>query len=132
MNNPTTIKQNMRLQKWIAEVEAYKSRPADMTGTEWLELHGINRGTFYSHLHKVQAHYLDSLEQVVETPTAETSHAIVTQPAFVELSPAASSIPATASSGVAAIQCGNARIEISEDISEQFLLKLIEVASHAK
>ena len=34
--------------------------------------------------------------------------------------------------GVASIICGNAIIEISEDISETFLSKLIEVISHAQ
>ena len=132
MNNPTNVKQNVRLQEWIAEVEAYKSRPSGMSGGEWLDCHGITRGTFYSHLRKVEELYLDSLKPVVEAPAIEVTYQMVAQPAFVELQPEPCANKGNVSSGVASILCGNARIEISEDISEQFLLNLIEVASHAK
>ena len=61
----------------------------------------------------------------------ESNQIVVSEPTFVELSPAiAESKPVTY--GVASIICGNARIEISEDISEEFLLKLIGVISHAQ
>ena len=56
---------------------------------------------------------------------------IISETTFVEISPAITE-PKPVTYGVASIICGNARIEISEDISEEFLLKLIGAISHAQ
>ncbi len=130
MSNPAQLKQSMRYQKWFEEVQAYKARPEGMSATAWCEANGIKPATFYCRLRKIQQLYVDSLEQTSTVKSVEPP--AVVEPTFVELAPAPSSKTISTSSGVASILCGSTRIEISEDISEQFLLKLIEVASHAK
>ena len=130
MSNPAQLKQNMRYQKWFEEVQAYKARPEGMSSVAWCEANGIKPATFYCRLRKIQQLYVDSLEQTSSVKSVEPP--TVVEPTFVELAPAPSSKTVSTSSGVASILCGSTLIEISEDISEQFLLKLIEVASHAK
>jgi len=132
MSNPAQLKQSMRYQKWFEEVQAYKARPKGMSSEAWCEANGIKPATFYCRLRKIQQLYVDSLEQTSIVPVKSVEPPAVVEPTFVELAPAPSSKKVSTSSGVATILCGSIRIEISEDISEQFLLKLIEVASHAK
>ena len=132
MSNPAQLKQSMRYQKWFEEVQAYKARPEGMSFAAWCEANGIKPATFYCRLRKIQQLYVDSLEQTYIVPVKSAEPPAVVEPTFVELAPAPSSKTVNTSSDVASILCGSARIEISEDISEQFLLKLIEVASHAK
>ena len=132
MSNPAQLKQSMRYQKQFEEVHAYKARPEGMSAAAWCEANGIKPATFYCRLRKIQQLYVDSLEQTSIVPVKSVEPPAVVEPTFVELAPAPSSKTVSTSSGVASILCGNTRIEISEDISEQFLLQLIEVASHAK
>ena len=131
MSNSATLKKQLRYQQWIEEVKYFNSRPKDMTVREQCTLHDIKPPTFYDHLRKVQEIFVDELQE------SQVSHTIVpTEPnppvqTFVEL-PAPISEPKPVTHGVASIICGNARIEISEDISEEFLLKLIGAISHAQ
>ena len=131
MNKSAQLKKELRYQQWFAEVQDYYARPDGMTVRAWCSLKGIKPPTFYDHLRKVQEIFVDELQE------SQVSHTIVpTEPnppvqTFVEL-PAPISEPKPVTHGVASIICGNARIEISEDISEEFLLKLIGAISHAQ
>ena len=126
MSNSATLKKQLRYQQWIEEVKDFNSRPKDMTVREWCALHDIKPPTFYDHLRRVQDYYAG---QITVTDTSNVP--AVSEPNFVELSPTIIE-PKPATHGVASIICGNARIEISEDISEAFLLKLIGAISHAQ
>ncbi len=126
MSNSATLKKQLRYQQWIEEVKDFNSRPKDMTVREWCALHDIKPPTFYDHLRRVQDFYAGQIT-ADDTPNVPA----VSEPNFVELPPALPELkPVT--HGVASIICGNARIEISEDISEAFLLKLIGAISHAQ
>jgi len=126
MSNSATLKKQLRYQQWIEEVKDFNSRPKDMTVREWCALHDIKPPTFYDHLRRVQDYYAGQIT-VTDTPNVPA----VSEPTFVEL-PHAITEPKPVTHGVASIICGNARIEISEDISEAFLLKLIGAISHAQ
>ncbi len=126
MSNSATLKKQLRYQQWIEEVKEFNSRPKDMTVREWCALHDIKPPTFYDHLRRVQDFYAGQIT-VVDTSNVPA----VNEPTFVELPPALPESKPVAH-GVASIICGNARIEISEDISEAFLLKLIGAISHAQ
>ena len=126
MNNSAALKRQMRYQQWVEEVKDFNSRPKDMTVREWCSLHDIKPPTFYDHMRRVQDFYAGQIQSI-----DESSQMVVSEPTFVELPPTMPE-PKTLTHGVASIICGNARIEISEDISEAFLLKLIGAISHAQ
>ena len=131
MNKSAQLKKELRYQQWFAEVQEYNSRPEGMSVKEWCSLKGIKQPTFYDHLRKVQEIYVDELQQSTNTQVLELQQPQLPVQSFVEL-PAPVTEPKPATHGVASIICGNARIEISEDISEAFLLKLIGAISHAQ
>ena len=126
MKNSAALKRQMRYQQWVEEVKDFNSRPKDMTVREWCALHDIKPPTFYDHMRRVQDYFAGQLQSI-----DESNQMVVSEPTFVELPPAITE-PKTVMPGVASIICGNARIEISEDISEEFLLKLIGAISHAQ
>ncbi len=131
MNKSAQLKKELRYQQWLAEVQEYNSRPAGMSVRKWCSLKGIKAPTFYDHLRKVQEYYVDELQQTNTAPLIKPQQTQLPVQSFVELPiPVTESKPVT--HGVASIICGNARIEISEDISEEFLLKLIGAISHAQ
>lgn len=126
MKNSAALKRQMRYQQWVEEVKDFNSRPKDMTVREWCSIHDIKPPTFYDHMRRVQDFYAGQIQ-----PIDNSAEMVVNEPAFVELPPAVPE-PKTITHSVASIICGKARIEISEDISEAFLLKLIGVISHAQ
>ena len=126
MKNSAALKRQMRYQQWGEEVKDFNSRPKDMTVREWCALHDIKPPTFYDHMRRVQDYFAGQLQSI-----DESNQMVISEPTFVELSPAITE-PKPVAHGVASIICGNARIEISEDISEAFLLKLIGAISHAQ
>ncbi|SCX89107.1 hypothetical protein SAMN05660668_02748 [Pseudobutyrivibrio sp. AR14] len=131
MNKSAQLKKELRYQQWFAEVQEYNSRPEGMSVKDWCSLKGIKPPTFYDHLRKVQEVYVDELQQSKKLQTIELPQPQLPVQSFVEL-PEPVTVPKPIAHGVASIICGNARIEISEDISEAFLLKLIGAISHAQ
>ena len=131
MKNSAALKRQMRYQQWVEEVKDFNARPKDMTVREWCAIHDIKPPTFYDHLRKVQEVYVDELQQSQVPQMLVPNQPQLPAQSFVEL-PAPVPTPKPVTHGVASIICGNARIEISEDISEAFLLKLIGAISHAQ
>ena len=131
MNKSAQLKKELRYQQWFAEVQEYNARPEGMSVKEWCSLKGIKPPTFYDHLRKVQEVYVDELQQSQVSQILVPNQPQLPAQSFVEL-PAPVPTPKPVTHGVASIICGNSRIEISEDISEAFLLKLIGAISHAQ
>ena len=131
MNKSAQLKKELRYQQWFAEVQEYNSRPEGMSVKDWCSLKGIKPPTFYDHLRKVQEIYVDELQQSTNPQMFELQQPQLPVQSFVEL-PEPVTAPKPVAHGVASIIYGNARIEISEDISEAFLLKLIGAISHAQ
>ena len=83
MKNSAALKRQMRYQQWVEEVKDFNSRPKDMTVREWCALHDIKPPTFYDHMRRVQDYFASQLQT-----TDESNQMIVSEPTFVELSPA--------------------------------------------
>ena len=115
MGKSTSVKREIRFQQWIQQVKEYNERPDGMSMSAWCKSRGIAQSTFATRLQKVQDRCLESCQI-----SAESSELSVlsepAMPAFVELP---------------VISCPNFKIEISESVSEAFLLKLIGVMKHA-
>lgn len=119
----SVIAKNIRLQNWANDIRDCQS--SDLTVAQWCEQHGIGIKNYYYRMKKVREAYLRD-HPVPQTPTVDPGYA---EPRFTELlPPPADIIPG---SGPAVISAGHIRIEISEDISDAFLRKLIRVLADA-
>ena len=133
MSKSATFKQSIRFQEWVMQVQEFNARPEGMSMTAWCKQKGIAPSTFATRLHKVQD---VCLGQVTSDLPVLTSGTDITSPmptAFVELP-----IPVTVSNAepvlktsAAVITCGKAKIEISDDVSEEFLIKMLGAINHA-
>ena len=127
MGKSTSVKREIRFQQWIQQVKEYNERPDGMSMSAWCKSRGIAQSTFATRLQKVQDRCLESCQV-----SAESSELSVlsepAMPAFVELPVATCSCE---DKPAAMISCPNFKIEISESVSEAFLLKLIGVMKHA-
>lgn len=129
MSKSVSVKREVRFQQWVDQVKEFNSRPSGMSMNAWCRMKGISPSTFATRLHKVQDRYLDSMSSL-PVATADSYVAPANnQPTFVEVTPAmVSHVPSSA----ATIICGNTKIEVNEDVSEAFLIKLIGAMSHVK
>ena len=127
MGKSTSVKREIRFQQWIQQVKEYNERPDGMSMSAWCKTRGIAQSTFATRLQKVEDRCLESCQI-----SAESSELSVlsepAMPAFVELPVATYSCK---DKPAAVISCPNFKIEISESVSEAFLLKLIGVMKHA-
>lgn len=128
MGKSTSVKREIRFQQWmIQQVKEYNERPDGMSMSAWCKTRGIAQSTFATRLQKVQDRCLESCQISAESSELSVSSEPA-MPAFVEL-------PVTKYScedkPAAVISCPNFKIEISESVSEAFLLKLIGVMKHA-
>lgn len=126
MSKSATIKRDIRFQQWVLQVQEFNERPEGMSMTTWCKLHDIPVSTFTTRLHKVQDRCLEKMELTPVIPSGPI-RSVPVEPNFVE-------IPSImhANSNTATLICGNAKIEVSEDISESFLIKLIGAMNHAQ
>ncbi len=124
-----TLAKNARHLKWIQEVQDCKNRPNGMSVGQWCSLHGIKYSTHYQHYLKVMDLCVEQMETQLSTVTAtnEVIPLVAAEPAFVELKPLQDS-----SSEPILILCGKAKIELHEDVSEAFLIKLFGALSHVE
>ncbi len=129
MSKSATLTKDIRFQQWVAQVQAFQSRPSGMSMTAWCKEQGIAVSTFVTRMQKVQDRYLEQANPSLPLSVSSTEMIPVTAPTFVEL-PVMTKAKTTSS--VAVITCGKAKIEISEDISETLLIKLIGAVCHAQ
>lgn len=65
------IKQEVRQQKWSAQIEAQQAR--EMTVQQWCAQNGVNPKTYYYHLKKVREQYLGSAPAIEPVDVPECS-----------------------------------------------------------
>ena len=53
-----TVKQDVRLQEWSAQIEAQQA--SGLTVRQWCIENGVNPQTYYYHLKKVREQFIDS------------------------------------------------------------------------
>ena len=59
----TTIKQEVRLQEWAAQIEAQQA--SGLTIREWCKENGIKPNTYYNRIRKVREQYMENSPTVV-------------------------------------------------------------------
>ena len=65
----TTVKQDVQMQEWIAQVQEQKASGLTVQG--WCDANGIKPTTFYYHLQKVREMCLDSAPAIVPLAVPE-------------------------------------------------------------
>ena len=122
MNSQTSlVAEQCRIQTWAMQIKECQNRPKNMTVDEWCLQNNITKANYYYRLRRVRQACLDSMES--------TS-------AFIELQePEIKSVnKCTASSSPAATILGKNGlcIELHEDASADFLIKLIGACTYAQ
>ena len=59
----TTIKQEVRLQEWAAQIEAQQA--SGLTVREWCAENGIKPNTYYNRLRKVREQYIENSPTII-------------------------------------------------------------------
>lgn len=127
MSKSAAVKRELRFNQWLHQVQEFNARPEGMSMTTWCRQNNIAPSTFSTRLRKVQDRFLD--EKDLNLPLSQTNTGIITNgPSFVEI-PQGLSI---GNSHMVSLACGGIKIETSDDISEDFLIKLIGALNHAK
>ena len=115
----------LRYQQWINDIRECNSRPSGVTVAEWCAEHQINRETYYYRMKALRRACLDysSVQNI-------SDEQMPTDTRFVELQPCADQ-PSEAAPVSVTIRIGNASIEVSDTISDDFLERIVGVVSHA-
>ena len=133
MSKSATLKHSIRFQEWVAQVQEFNARPEGMSMTAWCKQQGMPVSTFMTRMHKVQDAYLCQTETSLPGIIEDTAMVPIAKPAFVELPMPSvnSSAVARSNAPAAVITYGKAKLEINDDVSEAFLIKLLGALSHA-
>lgn len=135
MSKAVSVKRELRFQQWVQQVKEYNERPEGMSMSAWCKQNGVAPSTFATRLQKVQDRCLDMA--LIPNPSGQSSNAVVesSPTSFVEVPSSFAGLTSftaeSMSQTVAVISCRNFRIEISEGVSEAFLIKMIGALNNA-
>ena len=119
--NTTAIAKQVRLSQWAADIRDCKSRPTNVTVDDWCKNHGITKATYYWRLNAVRKACIESVE--AQTNVVDSS------PTFVELKPP---VPVSRSTALVSIHVGEATIDLPENISDEFLIRILKAVANVK
>lgn len=119
---------DVRRANWLNIVNQCRERPADVSAKQWLADNGIKEKAYYYWLRKFRKEAYDQMQVPAVAGPEEISFAEVSIP----MDNPPESMPCTLHSDpVALIRCGSISIEISNDISEAILNRLLQEVTHA-
>jgi putative transposase len=122
---------DVRRENWLNIVNQCQQRPANVTVKQWLADNEINEKSYYYWLRKFRKEQYAKMQVPAIAQTSEVSFAEISIP--TEMTPMDTS-PVTAvdaSHPAAVIKCNGLTIELSNDISEALLTKLLREVAHA-
>ena len=119
---------DVRRVNWLNIINQCKERPAHVSTRQWLADNVIKEKAYYYWLRKFRKESYDWMQIPTAAVTTEISFAEVPIP----MANPPKSMPYTLhSDSVAIIRCGSISIEISNDISEVILNRLLQEVTHA-
>ena len=114
------VTQQFRLQQWAEALRDHKE--SGLTVMEWCRLHNVSKYQFYYRQREVRKHAAQFLAlqpvQADKPAFVEVSHALRSQPAAPDTDPVLSRV-------TACIRAGNADIFVSDETSEELLVKIL-------
>lgn len=118
---------DVRRANWLNIVNQCKERPADVSTKQWLADNGIKEKAYYYWLRKFYKEAYDQM-QVRQLPDQQKS---LFAEVPIPIDNPSKSMPCTLHSDpVAVIRCGSISIEVSNDISEAILNRLLQEVAH--
>jgi putative transposase len=126
------ITHSVRRSNWLGIIKQCQERPEGITVRQWLSDNGIKEKSYYYWLRKFR-------KEAYEKMQAVPSETRLTEIEFIELPIPAKSLRGNGSSDeahgsdkpVAVIRTGGLAIELSNDISEVLLTRILKEVSHA-
>lgn len=123
--NPTAVASQIRHQQWLADIRACSERPKHMTVDEWCQQNGIKKNTYYWRMKILRKL---CLRESQDLPAEQQLTEVPSQTSFVELP---QTFPTSKKVEAVTLTIGHASVEIPETISDDFLRRILEAASHA-
>jgi len=127
MDQPT---HDVRRANWLNIVNQCQSRPADMSVEQWLAENDIKEKAYYYWLRKFRKEAYNQMQLPTVASKTDVTSAEVAMP-IVAASIGATPPNAPHGSTVALIKCSRLTIELSNDISEGLLSRLLQEVAHA-
>lgn len=116
---------DVRRANWLNIVKQCQSRPSDISVKQWLAENDIKEKAYYYWLRKFRKESYDQMQLPAAATKAEITFAEVTMP--VPATGLETSVQKTsACSPVAVIKCNGLTLELSNDISEVLLNRLLQ------
>ncbi len=120
----------IRRNSWMEIIRQCQSRPDGITAKDWMYQNGISEKSYYYWLRKFRKEAFEKLPPAVkEQNSTELAFAEIQLPVPVQPKPASDEHHDVDS--VAVIRCNGITLEVSNNISESLLHKLIMEVSHA-
>lgn len=121
---------DVRRANWLNIVNQCQNRPADMSVKQWLAENDIKEKAYYYWLRKFRKEAYNQMQLPAVSTKADVTFTEIPMPVVVA---STETITATASHGsaVAVIKCSGLTIELSNDISEGLLSRLLQEVTHA-
>lgn len=110
--NTKIVATNYQMQEWMDIIR--DCRTSGLTVQQCCDEKNLSRPTYYYWLNKIRKTAIESVES---------------SPAFVELKPPA---PTSNSASPVSIYVGEARIDLPENISDEFLIRILKAVAHVK
>ena len=122
------ITHEMRLNGWKRIVEECNNRQQGVTVKQWLLDNDINEKVYYYWLRRVrQAAY----DQMKSEQTGELTVVPNNKVSYAEITLTGNTNTRTLNAPVAVMSAGSISIDISEQASEEFLIRLMRAMKHA-
>ena len=122
------ITHEARLNNWKHIVEECNNRPQGVTVKQWVSDNGINEKVYYYWLRRVRQAAYDQMKSEHSGELAVTSDSRVS---YAEITLTNNPNSGVSMHSVAVMSVGNVSIEISEQASEDFLIKLMRAMKYA-
>ena len=122
------ITHEIRLAHWKEIVEACNNRPAGLSARAWLEENGIKVKTYYYWLRRIRR---EAYEQIKSDNPSGLTLSTNRNVSYAEITLTGNTSPGQSMHPVAVISSGNLSIDISENASEEFLIKLMRAMKYA-
>lgn len=117
------VTHSIRRQNWIRIIQECHNRPSHMTARQWMKENGISEKSYYYWQRKLRAEAAEQME--LSLPIAQPTQEVT----FMEV-PMTTKSTNPIATNTTIIKVGDAEIEISEDISDEFLIRIVKAVRH--
>ncbi len=119
----------VRRSNWINIIRQCQNRPAGTTAKQWLAENDISEKSYYYWLRKIRREVCEQEGLQEVTTPSELSFVEIPVKTALDIAPVPTA-PAT-TTPVAVIRSGSLTLELSNDISESLLRRLLQEVCHA-